>query len=88
MTPRPSPAVPRRDGPEGLEDDDPRLARRTPPGPDSGTGMLRGVAAAPVITPEEVAASLTNEVLRQELQRREREAFERTADQIRETVRS
>jgi chemotaxis protein MotB len=90
----------RREGPEGREEaEDPRLTAATPPGALAGPERPR---AGPADNPaaeqaaqqaaqqaaEARAEALGEEQLRQELARREREAFEQTAQQIRETIAS
>jgi chemotaxis protein MotB len=85
----PAEPVPRREGPVGQEDaENARLVIRTPPGALAGPEQPRGGPAAEP-SPEEQRPENIGEVeLRQELARREREAFEAAADQLREAVRS
>lgn len=79
---------PRREGPEGREDaDNPRLVVATPPGAQAGPEAPRG-GPAETPAPEARPENLGEAELRRELARREREAFERVADQIREAVAS
>ncbi|MCX7370325.1 MAG: OmpA family protein [Alphaproteobacteria bacterium] len=84
----PAEPVPRREGPQGQEDaENARLVIRTPPGalvrPEQPRG---GPAAEP--SPEQRPENVGEAELRQELAKREREAFEAAAEQIREAVRS
>ncbi|WP_198375239.1 flagellar motor protein MotB [Neoroseomonas rubea] len=88
----------RREGPEGREEaEDPRLTAATPPGALAGPEQPRpGPADNPAAdqaaqqAAQQAAAAraeaLGEEQLRQELARREREAFEQTAQQLRETI--
>jgi len=78
----------RRDGPQGREDaEDPRLVVATPPGAQAGPERPRGGPAAEA-APEARPERLGEAELRRELARREQEAFERAAEQLREAVRS
>ena len=85
-TDTPARPMPRRDGPEGREDaEDPRLVAPTPPGALAGPEPPRGgPSEAPA--PEARPAAVGEADLRRELARREREAFEQAAEQIREAV--
>ena len=82
----PARPMPRREGPEGSEDaEDPRLVVQSPPGAAAGPDAPRGGPAetpAPAPSPE----ALGEAELRRELAAREGEAFERAAQQIRETI--
>ena len=79
---------PRREGPEGREDaDNPRLVVASPPGAQAGPEAPRG-GPAETPSPEARPENLGEAELRRELARREREAFERVAEQIREAVAS
>ena len=85
-TDTPARPMPRRDGPEGQEDaEDPRLVAASPPGAQAGPEPPRG---GPSETParEQNPEAIGEAELRRELARREREAFERVAEQIRETI--
>jgi len=84
----PAEPVPRREGPRGQEDaDNARLVIRTPPGALVGPEQPRGGPAAEA-SPEQRPENFGETELRQELAKREREAFEAAAEQIREAVRS
>jgi chemotaxis protein MotB len=84
----PAEPVPRREGPVGQEDaDNARLVIRTPPGALVGPEQPRGGLAAEPF-PEQRPENVGEAELRQELAKREREAFEAAAEQIREAVRS
>ena len=84
----PAEPVPRREGPVGQEDaDNARLVLRTPPGALLGPEQPRGGLAAEPF-PEQRPENVGEAELRQELAKREREAFEAAAEQIREAVRS
>ena len=79
---------PRREGPEGREDaDNPRLVVATPPGAQAGPEAPRG-GPAETPAPEARPENLGEAELRRELARREREAFERVAEQVREAIAS
>lgn len=82
----PARPMPRREGPEGqTEEQNPRLAAEAAPETPHATEPTRnGPAETPQPDPNPEAMSETQ--LRQELARREREAFEAVADQIRETI--
>ena len=84
----PAEPVPRREGPRGQEDaENARLVLRTPPGALVGPEQPRGgPAAEPSL--EQRPENAGEADLRQELAKREREAFEAAAEQIREAVRS
>ena len=84
----PAEPVPRREGPRGQEDaENARLVLRTPPGALIGPEQPRGgPAAEPSL--EQRPENVGETELRQELAKREREAFEAAAEQIREAVRS
>jgi chemotaxis protein MotB len=84
----PAEPVPRREGPQGQEDaENARLVLRTPPGALIGPEQPRGgPAAEPSL--EQRPENVGETELRQELAKREREAFEAAAEQIREAVRS
>ncbi len=84
----PAEPVPRREGPRGQEDaENARLVLRTPPGALVGPEQPRGgPAAEPSL--EQRPENVGETELRQELAKREREAFEAAAEQIREAVRS
>ena len=84
----PAEPVPRREGPRGQEDaENARLVLRTPPGALVGPEQPRGgPAAEPSL--EQRPENVGEAELRQELAKREREAFEAAAEQIREAVRS
>ena len=84
----PAEPVPRREGPQGQEDaENARLVLRTPPGALIGPEQPRGgPAAEPSL--EQRPENVGEAELRQELAKREREAFEAAAEQIREAVRS
>jgi chemotaxis protein MotB len=84
----PAEPVPRREGPQGQEDaENARLVLRTPPGALVGPEQPRGgPAAEPSL--EQRPENVGEAELRQELAKREREAFEAAAEQIREAVRS
>ena len=84
----PAEPVPRREGPQGQEDaENARLVLRTPPGALVGPEQPRGgPAAEPSL--EQRPENVGETELRQELAKREREAFEAAAEQIREAVRS
>ncbi|MBR0680249.1 OmpA family protein [Roseomonas eburnea] len=77
---------PHREGPEGREDAEvSRFVAATPPGAQAGPEPPRGgPAEAPA--PEARPEALGEAELRRELARREREAFDRVAEQIREAV--
>ena len=78
----------RREGPEGREDaDNPRLVVATPPGAQAGPEAPRG-GPAETPAPEARPENLGEAELRRELARREREAFERVAEQVREAIAS
>ena len=84
----PAEPVPRREGPVGQDDaDNARLVIRTPPGALVGPEQPRGGLAAEPF-PEQRPENVGEAELRQELAKREREAFEAAAEQIREAVRS
>ena len=84
----PAEPVPRREGPVGQEDaENARLVLRTPPGALVGPEQPRGGPAAEPF-PEQRPENVGEAELRQELAKREREAFEAAAEQIREAVRS
>jgi chemotaxis protein MotB len=84
----PAEPVPRREGPPGQEDaENARLVLRTPPGALVGPEQPRGGPAAEP-SPEQRPENVGETELRQELAKREREAFEAAAEQIREAVRS
>ena len=84
----PAEPVPRREGPQGQEDaDNARLVIRTAPGALVGPEQPRGGPAAEP-SPEQRPENVGEAELRQELAKREREAFEAAAEQIREAVRS
>ncbi len=84
----PAEPVPRREGPRGQEDaENARLVLRTPPGALVGPEQPRGGPAAEA-SPEQRPENFGETELRQELAKREREAFEAAAEQIREAVRS
>jgi chemotaxis protein MotB len=84
----PAEPVPRREGPVGQEDaENARLVIRTPPGALVGPEQPRGGLAAEPF-PEQRPENVGEAELRQELAKREREAFEAAAEQIREAVRS
>ena len=84
----PAEPVPRREGPRGQEDaDNARLVIRTPPGALVGPEQPR-VGPAAEASPEQRPENFGETELRQELAKREREAFEAAAEQIREAVRS
>jgi chemotaxis protein MotB len=84
----PAEPVPRREGPVGQEDaENARLVLRTPPGALIGPEQPRGGPAAEP-SPEQRPENVGEAELRQELAKREREAFEAAAEQIREAVRS
>jgi chemotaxis protein MotB len=90
-----TPAAPRptRDGPPGEHDEESRTVARVPPGAFVGAEPPRGgpaqlPAPEPGQSPDADARQISEEALREELARREREAFERAAEQIREAVRS
>jgi len=84
----PAEPVPVREGPRGQEDaENARLTIRTPPGALAGPEQPRGGPAAEP-SPEQRPENVGEVELRQELARREREAFEAAAEQIREAVRS
>jgi len=82
----PARPMPRREGPEGREEaEDPRLVAPTPPGALAGPVPPRaGPAAEPAA--ETRPEAIGEAELRRELARREREAFEEAARQIREAV--
>ncbi|MBW6398803.1 OmpA family protein [Roseomonas sp. HJA6] len=85
-TETPARPMPRRDGPEGREDaEDARLTVATPPGAQAGPEPPRG-GPSDTPAPEARPEALGEVELRQELARREREAFEAVAQQIRDTV--
>jgi chemotaxis protein MotB len=78
--------MPRREGPEGAEEaEDPRLVAPSPPGAAQGPERPRG-GPAETPAPEAAPDALGEAELRRELARRERDAFERAAEQIRETI--
>ncbi|WP_137124051.1 flagellar motor protein MotB [Roseomonas sp. HF4] len=78
--------MPRREGPEGPEEaEDPRLVAASPPGAAQGPERPRG-GPAETPAPEPAPEALGEAELRRELAHREREAFERAAEQIRETI--
>ena len=82
----PARPMPRREGPEAREDsENPRLVVAPPPGVLDGPDAPRG-GPAETTTPEPDPEALGEAELRQELARRERETFERVADQIRQTI--
>ena len=84
----PAQPMPRREGPKGEEDvDDARLVMRTPPGALAGPEQPRGGPAAQP-SPEQRPENVGEAELRRESARREREAFESAAEQIREAIRS
>ena len=84
----PAEPMPRREGPPGREDaDDARLVLRTPPGALAGPEQPRGGPAAEP-SAEQRPENMGEVEMRQELARREREAFEQAAEQIREAVRA
>ena len=84
----PAEPVPRREGPVGQEDaENARLVLRTPPGALVGPEQPRG-GPADEPSPEQRPENVGEAELRQELAKREREAFEAAAEQIREAVRS
>jgi chemotaxis protein MotB len=84
----PAEPVPRREGPQGQEDaENARLVIRTPPGALVGPEQPRGGPAAEP-SPEQRPENVGEAELRQELAKREREAFEAAAAQIREAVSS
>ena len=84
----PAEPVPRREGPQGQEDaDNARLVIRTAPGALVGPEQPR-VGPAAEASPEQRPENFGETELRQELAKREREAFEAAAEQIREAVRS
>jgi len=85
-TDTPARPMTRREGPEGREEaEDPRLVVATPPGAHGGPEPPRG-GPSDQPAPEASPDALTDAALRRELARREREEFERAAEQIRETV--
>ncbi len=74
----------RREGPEGTEDAErSRTVTTSPPGAQDGTQPPRG---GPAETTEAAPEALGEVELRRELARREREAFDRAAEQIRQAV--
>ncbi|MBR0657793.1 flagellar motor protein MotB [Neoroseomonas oryzicola] len=80
----PARPMPRREGPEGAEDAErPRTVTTSPPGAQDGTQPPRG---GPAETSEAAPEALGEAELRRELARREREAFDRAAEQIRQAV--
>jgi chemotaxis protein MotB len=82
----PARPMPRREGEAGQEDaENPRLVAASPPGAQAGPAPPRG---GPSDTPAETPnpEAIGEAELRRELARREREAFERVAEQIRETI--
>ena len=80
----PARPVPRRDGPEGVEDTErARTVAAAPPGARDGAEPPQG---GPAETPDPTPEALGEAELRRELARREREAFDRAAEQIREAV--
>ncbi len=85
-TDTPARPMPRREGPPGAEDaEEPQLTVVAPPGALAGPEVPRG---GPSDTPatEAQPAALGEAELRRELARREREAFETAAAQIRDAV--
>jgi chemotaxis protein MotB len=83
----PAEPVPRREGPVGQEDaENARLVLRTPPGALVGPEQPRG-GPSEEPSPEQRPENVGEAELRQELAKREREAFEAAAEQIREAVR-
>lgn len=85
-TDTPAQPMPRREGPTGeVDEPSPQLTVATPPGAQAGPEAPR---AGPSETPvaESRPEALGEAELRQELARREREAFEQAARQIREAV--
>jgi len=82
----PARPMPRREGPEGVEEAEaPRLVARTPPGAADGPERPRG-GPAETPAPEAAPEALGEAELRRELARREREAFDQAAEQIRRTI--
>jgi chemotaxis protein MotB len=82
----PARPMPRREGPPGeVEAEAPQLTVETPPGALAGPDAPRG---GPAESPaaEAQSAAIGEAELRRELARREREAFEQAAEQIREAV--
>lgn len=85
-TDTPARPVPRREGPPGQEDAEaPRLTAATPPGAHAGPEAPRG-GPAEIPAPEARPEAIGEAELRRELARRERDAFEQAAAQIREAV--
>ncbi len=85
-TDTPARPMTRRDGPEGREEaENPRLTLATPPGALAGPEAPQG-GPSDAPAPEPRPEALGEAALRQELARREREAFEATAQQIRDAV--
>jgi len=91
----PAQPVPWREAPPGTNEEATQAAIAasgagalpSPPGPQAGPAPPRGGSAAEA-APERRPENMGDEALRRELARREREAFERAAEQIREAVRS
>ncbi len=77
--------VPRRDGPEGTEDEPRTVAR--PDGSPGEAAEARSVRASPDAPPGDPRA-MSDEALRAEADRRERADLERLADQLRQSVAS
>ena len=87
-TQTPAEPMPRREGPPGQEDtEEARLVQSAPPSALIGPEQPRGGPAAEP-APEKRPENVGEAELRQELARREREAFEAAAEQIREAVRA
>ncbi len=85
-TDTPAQPMPRREGPPGeVNAEAPRLTVAAPPGLHDGTEAPRGGPAEAAAAPPRPEA-LGEADLRQELARREREAFETAAEQIRQAV--
>ncbi len=79
--------VPRRAGPEGPHDEDPRTVARSADGSPGDAAEARSLRATPDAPPGDPRA-LSDEALRAEGERRERAALERLAEQLREAVAS
>jgi chemotaxis protein MotB len=82
----PARPVPRREGPEGPQDEEkPRLVTASPPGALAGPEPPRGGPAERPV-PDPRVETISEAELRRELARREAEAFERLAEQIRASI--
>ncbi|WP_431281347.1 flagellar motor protein MotB [Humitalea sp. 24SJ18S-53] len=79
--------VPRREGPEGSEDENPRTTAHNPDGHPGDAAEARSLRAHPDAPPGDPRA-MSDDALRAESERRERAALERLADQLREAVAS